>query len=157
MVPRSVSRERPAGVVGSSVKTMELTEDITARLEGFPEVRFALLFGSAGRGEAGVLSDLDVAVYVDPDTSARERFDLRIALGNELVDLGRPDVVVLNDAPPLLAHRALQGRRLVVRDEVAYVRFFVRTLAMSEDQRPMRELHARARRRRLEEGRFGRP
>jgi hypothetical protein len=40
---------------------------------------------------------------------------------------------------------------------VSFVRFFVRTLAMAGDERYWREIHAAARARRLEEGRFGRP
>jgi hypothetical protein len=67
------------------------------------------------------------------------------------------DLVVLNDAPPLLAHRALAGRDLFTRDRRAYVRFFVRTMGELEDERYFRRVHARERARRIEEGRFGRP
>jgi hypothetical protein len=66
-------------------------------------------------------------------------------------------LVVLNDAPPLLGQRALQGQRVLVEDPVAYVRFFVRTDAAAGDERYWRQIHMDACKRRLEEGRFGRP
>ncbi len=127
------------------------------RLAAVPEIVFAHLFGSRARGEARPDSDWDIAVYLREDLTHRERFKLRCRLAAELEDLGRVDVVVLNDAPPLLGHRALMGERLLVRDPRTLVRYSVRTLARSEDERYWRDLHWRARRRRLEEGTFGRP
>lgn len=120
-------------------------------------VLFAMLFGSQASGAARAGSDIDVAVYLDPALSARARFDLRVAVGGAITDLGEPDVLVLNDAPPLAGHQALMGKLLFARDPADYVRYFVRTVSASCDERPYRELHARARRRRLEEGTFGRP
>ena len=133
------------------------TRELQTRLEDVPEIVFALLFGSRARGTHRPDSDWDVAVYLRTDLTARERFKLRVRLSAELEDLGDVDVVVLNDAPPLLAHRALKGKRLFVRDGVAFVRFFVRTLGESEDQRYWRELHRRKRWGRLKEGAFARP
>ena len=139
---------------------------LTERLRAFPEILFALLFGSRGREGARPRadSDWDVAVFVDEELSERERFDLRLRVVGEVEaavaaagESGEPDVVLLNDAPALLGHRALQGTKLFVRDEVRYVRYFVRTLQRSFDEQYWRELDRRERRRRLEEGRFGRP
>ena len=124
------------------------------RLAAFPEIAFAYLFGSRARGDERPDSDWDVAVYLREDLSSHNRFRLRLRLAAELEDLGRVDVVVLNDAPPLLAHRAIMGERLLVRDPSALVRFSVRTVAESEDGRYWRKLHRKAR---LQEGNFGRP
>ena len=135
---------------------MNALDRLAARLDEHPEIVFAYLFGSRGRGDARPDSDWDVAVYLDPALSDHEQFKLRCRLAAELDDLGEVDVVVLNDAPPLLAHRALMGRRILVRDPVPLVRFQVRTIARSEDERHWRELHWRALRHRIEEGRFGR-
>lgn len=122
-------------------------------------VRFALLFGSrAPGGRPRPDSDWDVAAYLDERLSAADRFAEQLRLSSELSDLGRVDLVVLNDAPPLLAHRVLlHGQRLIVRDQAAFVRFFVRTLAAAGDEAHWRQVHEQARRRRLEEGRYGRP
>jgi len=135
---------------------MNALDHLAARLAEHPEIVFAHLFGSRGRGDERPDSDWDVAVYLDPALSDPERFKLRCRLAAELDDLGEVDVVVLNDAPPLLAHRALMGRRILVRDLVSLVRYQVRTIARSEDERYWRELHWRALRQRIEEGRFGR-
>lgn len=67
------------------------------------------------------------------------------------------DLVVLDDAPPLLAHRAPPGRRILMGDRETYVRFFARAGAAAEDERPDRGPHRRGRLQRLEERRSGRP
>jgi predicted nucleotidyltransferase len=136
---------------------VDIPHEIECRLRRVPEVLFALLFGSRARGRARPDSDWDVAVYLDDALDARQRFRLRLRLIGDLEDLGRADVVVLNDAPPLLGHRALQGKLLFARDRVRHVRYFVRTLGESLDMAWWRDLDRRERRRRLEEGRFGRP
>ncbi len=136
---------------------MASLRELQTTLTAIPEIEFALLFGSRATGTHRPNSDWDVAVHLRSDLSDRERFRLRLRLAARLEDYGRADVVVLNDAPPLLAHRALMGRRLLVRNKPALVRFSIRTLALSEDERPWRELHQRMLRQRLQEGRFGRP
>ncbi|MBD3335481.1 MAG: hypothetical protein GF355_08180 [Candidatus Eisenbacteria bacterium] len=127
------------------------------KLAAHEEILFALLFGSRARGDERPGSDWDVGAYLDDRLGPEKRFELRLRLHAELQEAGCVDLVVLNDAPPLLAHRALQGIRLIVRDRSAYVRFFVRTAARAGDEQFWRSLHARARARRLEEGKFGRP
>ena len=122
-----------------------------------PEVRFALLFGSRVTGVARPDSDWDLGVYLADDLDAVERAAVRDRLVAAIEPRDPVDVVILNEAPPLLAHRALLGEKLVARDEVAFVRFAVRTLAAAGDEVYWRELHARERRSRLEQERFGRP
>lgn len=139
------------------IENQELVGELRARLEAYVEIRFALLFGSRASGREHPGSDLDLAVYLDEKLAPEEQFDLQLGLTNDLSDLGRPDVVILNQAPPLLGHRALQGKLVFNRDRPAYVRYFVRTLAAYHDERPWRRLHERARARRAEEGCFGRP
>jgi predicted nucleotidyltransferase len=136
---------------------MDTAALLTERLASHSEVIFALLFGSRATGRPRPDSDWDVAVYFDDRLSPVERFARQRELIAELSDLGFIDLVVLNDAPPLLAHRALQGRRIVEHDHGVYVEFFIRTLGASEDERYWREMHHRARLQRLAEGRFGRP
>jgi hypothetical protein len=120
-------------------------------------VLFAFLFGSRASGRERSDSDWDVAVFLDPDLDGGRRFQVQRRLIAAIEPSDRADVVVLNEAPALLAHRALQGRLLIMRDRVAYTRFFVNTMAQAGDEAYWNDLHARERRRRLEEGRFGRP
>jgi predicted nucleotidyltransferase len=132
-------------------------ESLAKRLGAMPELRFALLFGSRARDDARQSSDWDIAIYLEDGMDAGQRFRTRVRLAAELEDLGRVDVVVLNDADPLLAQRALQGQVIQMADRRGYVRFFVRTLALAEDQRYFDRILARARAKRLAEGTYGRP
>lgn len=133
-------------------------ERIVSRLRARPEVSFALLFGSRAHGRpVRPDSDWDIAVFLDPKLDPKERFELRLRLIADLDEVAPVDLAVLNEASPLLGHRAVQGELLFARDRVAYVRYFVRIFAMSEDERHYREVHRRARARRLREGTFGRP
>ncbi|QBI19735.1 nucleotidyltransferase domain-containing protein [Egibacter rhizosphaerae] len=87
------------------------------------------LFGSHASGTARVDSDVDVAVLLDRDRfpTAAERFEERLRLTSALIAaLRRDDVdlVVLNDAPPMLARTVLRhGRRLQCRDPEADIAF----------------------------------
>lgn len=121
----------------------------------------ASLFGSQAAGKAGALSDADVAVWLDPDLGDSARFRLRLELigrAGSALGTNEVDVVVLNDAPPLLQHRALRsGVRLLDRDPVRRVRLESRAVADYLDTKPLRERLSRAMVRRLAEGRFGRP
>ena len=120
-------------------------------------IRFALLFGSRAHGRERPDSDWDVAIYCGEGSDPASRFELRRRLAAELEDIGRVDLVSLDDAPPLLAHRALMGRQLLMRDKVAYLRFFILTMKLADDARYWAKIHRDAQWKRLEEGSFGRP
>ena len=72
----------------------------------------AYIFGSVARGDASALSDVDVAVYIDPTQAPASPYgyaaDLSTVLGSA-IGQNDIDVVVLNDAPPLLYHRVIAG------------------------------------------------
>ena len=95
-----------------------------------PDVAFAYLFGSVAEGRAHRESDVDIAVLLAwaLHATAAERFDAGIRLAGALESaIGRTvDLVVLNDAPPLLGrHAVTRGRRVYCRDARAdheYVR-----------------------------------
>src|SRR3954469_18431794 len=76
-----------------------------------PEVLEAYLFGSQARGDAQAHSDVDVAVFVDRGRAQPGSFGYDAALAADLMAALRRndvDVVILNDAPPLLYHRVLR-------------------------------------------------
>jgi hypothetical protein len=54
------------------------------------------------------------------------------------------DVVILNTAPPLLKQRAIAGRVLYCRDELARVRFEVAARREYFDTKPLRDAQDRA-------------
>lgn len=152
-------------------------ERIRSALEERPDVLFAYLFGSRAGGRAHARSDLDVAVYLDP-AAGGEDAGRRSWTGGPWAEIhadlvraasaddaprdrgGAPegvDLVLLNDAPPLLSDRvARTGELLLSRDEPARIRWLVRTKSRYCDLRPLRERLDRTVSERLRSGEFGR-
>ena len=139
-------------------------EKLIARLkdafEDRPEVLEAYLFGSRARGDAGTQSDVDVAVTLAREAvpeppfghAARLATDLMAALGER-----RVDVVVLNDASPLLYHRVLRdGVRILSRDLRATTTREGRALSRYCDYVPQLSLIDAAHSARILRGNFGR-
>lgn len=124
------------------------------------KVAAAYLFGSQARGNPGPLSDVDLAVWASPELNARQRFELRLRLASAVeraLDGQAVDLVVLDDASPLLRHRAWRdGELLLDRDPRTRVRDEARALVEYLDTKPLREQTARGVSNRLAEGRFGR-
>ena len=103
------------------------------------DIAAAYLFGSVARDESRTDSDLDVAVLLEPaperGTYESLRLYLRAALESELGQ--EIDLVVLNHAPPDLAHRVLRDAVLVIEpDPSARVRFEVRARNECWDLKP---------------------
>ncbi len=128
-----------------------LAEALAAR--GSPAVASVYLFGSVERGQAHRESDVDIGVLLAWAThpTAADRFDAGIRLAGAVqAVLGHTvDLVVLNDAPPLLGrHAVTRGRRILCRDERtdrAYVRDVqLRAADLEPWLRRMRELKIRA-------------
>ena len=121
----------------------------------------AMLIGSQARGTPGPLSDVDIAVWHEPglDPAGRLQLQLELArLAGEALRTNEVDIVMLNQAPPLLRHRAIRDARLLVeRDSVARVRLDARALLDYLDTKPLRAEMSRGLRKRIREGRFGRP
>lgn len=118
------------------------------------------LIGSQARGNPSPLSDVDIAVWHDPELDSRGRFDLQLSISSEagrVLGTDEIDVVFLNDAPPLMRQRAIRdGKRLVERDHDERVRLEMKAILDYLDTAPLRAELGRGMRRRMEEGRFGR-
>ncbi len=115
-----------------------LVSALVSVLGGDERVAAAWVFGSRARGDAGPGSDLDVAVLASSDLNATERAALGLELigrvSDAVADLvpavgegrDRADVVVLQDADPLLVRSALtEGRLLSERNRDARIGFEV--------------------------------
>jgi len=120
----------------------------------------AMLIGSQARGEPHPLSDVDVAVWHEPDLDSSQRLRLRldlIAAAEAALGTAEIDLIMLNGAPPLLRQRALSdGVRLVERDRDERVRLETRAILDYCDTAPLRAQQGRALRQRIREGTFGR-
>jgi predicted nucleotidyltransferase len=109
------------------------------------DVIAAYLFGSRVAGKARPDSDVDTAVLLSEEDGGA-RFERRLRLMSEVSDVcGREaDVVVLNDAPPLLQDQVLRHGRLVFeRDQQARVEFEVWAGKVYADLKPMYDYHTR--------------
>jgi hypothetical protein len=118
----------------------ELAEKLNNFLSREDTVVFAYLFGSQVSGKIGKLSDIDVAVYVDLTKTIQNYFDLRLRLWGELIDFlktDKLDLIVLNNAPPLLAHRILkQGNLLVCKNKRIRIAYEVKAILGYLDWQP---------------------
>jgi predicted nucleotidyltransferase len=128
-----------------------------------PEVLEAYLFGSHARGSARADSDLDVAVYVDRQLSEKlpeGPFGYAAELATILsaaIRKDRIDVLLLNEAPPLLYHRVLRdGVRLLSRDLRATTLREGQALSRYCDYLPQLRKIQEAHSRRIARGGFGR-
>jgi predicted nucleotidyltransferase len=135
-------------------------DKLRQRLDGRPEILEAYLFGSLARRRAQQHSDVDVAVYIDPDRLPDSPFGYAAELSAELVSalrINAVDVVILNQAPPLLYHRVLRdGSRLMSRDASATTTREGQAISRYCDYLPhLRKIDA-AHAARIENGSFGR-
>jgi predicted nucleotidyltransferase len=134
-----------------------LSRDLRAILIEDTRVDCAWLFGSQARGEAGPLSDVDVAVLLAPSVAAEARLDIAAALVEALERrCGRVDLVLLEEASPALRHRVFRdGILLFERDPRRRVAFEVRAIQEYLDFQPLADIYDRALLARAAGGRLG--
>jgi predicted nucleotidyltransferase len=105
-------------------------------------VVLAYLFGSQATGQTGPLSDVDIAVLLESNIARDQWLDIQLDLINKLTGLFQRDdvdVVILNQATPLLADRVVRfGQRLYEPDPLLRVRFEVETFQRYVDTAPLR-------------------
>jgi hypothetical protein len=141
-------------------------EKIQAKLQAFfatrPEVRLAYLFDSLVRGRTNKLSDIDIAVLLDKglykELDREEPYGYKAALLADLMGVlhkNEIDFVVLNEAPPLLAHEVIRtGVVVFCRDKRERIAFEVWTKKRYLDTKPLREIKRRYLYERIDQGRF---
>ncbi len=142
-----------------------LSDSQIAQLQNFfhgrNEVELAFLFGSQARGTAGPLSDVDIAVLIAGNAAGEGPLSYRLVLMGDLATLLHRDdidVVMLNQAPPLLKHRvARDGRVLFCKDTGIRTKFVVDATREYLDTKPLRKIQEEYLLRRIGAGRFGRP
>ena len=134
MSTQSTSRVSPLAAASRAVAR------VVAR---HPDIQAAYIFGSVAQGRARPDSDIDVAVLLGRRLPDARALRYRLTLAGELgAALRRNDVqlVILNDAPPLLAQRVLSRGVLVFqRSRAVRVRFQVATAQRFEDMVPTLE------------------
>jgi uncharacterized protein len=128
---------------------MDLEDRLRQTAASFPEVKLMALFGSTARGQSRPGSDVDLGVLLDP-YSPELRFRVEAALGRAA---GRTvDVVLLDDAPPLLRFEiARDGLLLFQREDHFWTGFKARAMVDWWDWAPTHRMIAAGVTRRLKE------
>jgi predicted nucleotidyltransferase len=133
-------------------------DELTAAWAADPDIAAIWLFGSRASGRPRPWSDVDLAVALaaglDPKRRSQKHVELLAdacaRLGTDAVDL-----VVLEDAPSVLAHRIIAGgRRIAVRDDARTVRVVEDALRRYIDEAPLRMVLDAGLAARLREGRY---
>lgn len=111
-------------------------------------VTLAYLFGSQAEGKAGPLSDVDVAVLLGPQVEREQWFQVQLDLIGALTCMfhrNDVDVVVLNEATPLLAYQIIRHGQIIYEDEATRpaVDFATYAIRRYADTAPLRRLKRR--------------
>ncbi|MHA2365692.1 MAG: type VII toxin-antitoxin system MntA family adenylyltransferase antitoxin [Candidatus Hodarchaeales archaeon] len=81
------------------------------------KISFIILFGSVIRKEDSQLSDIDFAIFFNPETTPKHRFKVRNILIEEFSHLilqeKNVQIISLNDAPLSLSFRVLDEGELI--------------------------------------------
>lgn len=83
----------------------------------YKEIKLVYLFGSQAKKTTSVLSDYDFAVYFDDKASSNKRFEIKLMLMAELMQIFKTDkidLVVLNDdLNPLLKYHVIKDGKII--------------------------------------------
>ncbi len=118
------------------IKNKKLPENIISLipkaasfLEALPDVQFAYLFGGLSKAPPKPLSDVDIAVFLQPQADVVDR---KMEIIGELIDILKTDeidLVILNKAPLPLKMRILSNKKVIV-DKYPYNRHAYESLTM---------------------------
>ena len=97
-----------------------------------PSVICAWLFGSSKGGIVQTGSDIDVGVLFSHTPDLAEML-LVVGILEDSFGVGLVDLVVLNDAAPVLRFEAISGKRIFCRDKAQFAAFFSLTAREYEE------------------------
>jgi predicted nucleotidyltransferase len=123
------------------------------------DVVAAYLFGSVARDQAGPLSDVDIAVLLEPDLAMEAAVERQLQLMVALDDYADREVqvTVLNHVSPLLAYQVVRdGLLLYERSRPERIAFEVRAMKVYFDVKPMLDFYSQALLRQIQEVGLGR-
>jgi uncharacterized protein len=130
-------------------------ETLKDAVEVESKVLFAYLFGSQARKDTGPLSDLDIAVYLDETVEDLFSYRLRlIEMMMKILKDERVDIVVLNNANPLLRHEVMKVGIVLKENKVLRVSFEVKTAKDYLDTVHLRQVQLKIGRDKLKAGTY---
>ena len=107
-------------------------EQVKLILEATPDVIAAWVFGSAQEGEVAESSDVDIGLLMESKLSFDEQLELWVKL-QKAIKVAELDLVVLNEANPILRFEAISGRAIFCRDRGRRAEFASLTAREYED------------------------
>ncbi len=108
----------------------------------YDNIVFAYIFGSYVRKQLRSDSDIDIAIYLDKKMDLDTYLDLKMKLTDACKR--EVDLIILNEATPLLKHQIyLYNRLLFTRDKSMESNFKVKTLFEYNDMKPYLDLSYR--------------
>lgn len=124
-------------------------------------VVLAYLYGSQAAGNAGPLSDVDIAVLFARGIDASARFDRVLRLMGDLASVFKRDdvnVLDLDEGTPLLNNNVrVSGRVIFCADERARIAFEIEALQRYVDTMPLRQELNKYLSKKIRLGFFGKP
>jgi len=123
------------------------------------EILLAYLFGSVAGGKAGKLSDIDLAVCLEPELipeAGGYGYQSEITVKLQAILKDKVDLVVLNEASTVLKFQVLKNGTLIYcASEAERRKFHEHTLKKYLDLKPLLRVQSHYLHRRLVEGKFG--
>jgi len=130
-------------------------------LEKDQAITAVFLFGSYAQGKQTRLSDIDLAILLDPNYPQEDFFKKKLELLPVITSILRTDevdLIILNCAPYSLAYRVLsQGKLLYEKEERRShrINFQAQVYVGYFDFQPVEKVIHQGLRQRIKEGRFG--
>ncbi len=116
---------------------MKITTKIAKYLKQFPDIELAILFGSTAKGQAGVGSDIDLAVMARHALSAEER--IKIVSDLALIFARPIDLIDLKTSSGLILKQILTSSRpFFCKDSTLYAELIKRMIFDQADVYPYR-------------------
>jgi predicted nucleotidyltransferase len=133
-----ISEEHILSKTNYKVSMIPFEKELSEYFNNKDSVILAYLFGSTVRGDAGRLSDVDIGVMLDEKLSKKDRFDLELKLMGEiaiLIKKNEIDLIVLSEAPLLLAYNIIKTGIILKSDETERVKFETKIFSMYMDEK----------------------
>lgn len=122
------------------------------------EILLVYLFGSYATGKVGPLSDIDIAILLDNPIWEKQKLKKKLQLISDISDILKTDevdLVILNEAPNLLAYQVVSDGKLLYESDTALrVEFETRTISTYLDFKPFLEVQWQNAKRKILEGTF---
>jgi len=140
---------------------LELIPSLIEKFKADGDIICIYLFGSYAEGKQTPISDVDLAILLDKGFPADRFFKKKLellALTTLLLKTDEVDLLILNEAPSVLAYRVLSKGRLLWVNKAKrsqIVNFQVRTYDHFFDFRPVERILHEGLIRRIKEGSFG--